>query len=157
VTGIATATAFAAAAAVTSSLVSVESAAGVSPESGFDIAFASSAFAAWDFDSWDFDLGPFVVSGFVSASAFACPAGAVSRPVESLFAFFSGAELSRGRAVLAVGVSSARRAAGWLFDGGGEGSPARLLFSAAVLLSINEAKLSFAGGCSDLARRAGAL
>jgi hypothetical protein len=31
------------------------------------------------------------------------------------------------------------------------------LFSAAVLLSINEAKLSFAGGCSDLPGRAGAL
>jgi len=45
-----------------------------------------------------------------------------------------------------------------LFVGGGEGSPARLLLSAAAALpSTNEAKLSFAGGCSDLAGRAGAL
>jgi hypothetical protein len=43
-----------------------------------------------------------------------------------------------------------------LFDGGGEGSAARLLLSAAVLLSINAAKLSFAGG-SDLAGRTDAL
>jgi hypothetical protein len=44
-----------------------------------------------------------------------------------------------------------------VFYGGGEGSPARLLLlAAAALLSINEAKLSLAGGCSDLAERAGA-